>query len=290
MSLTKLVEWDITPTNNQPSITLQQCLDAGANGVMISNAHYHALPGISGSNLSLLMESNRHLDNKHLFNDFNTPALTFGTLVHTMVLEPDNLLDDFVVMPNEFNLRTQQGKADKAEFEQHNQQKQIVSHDEFKKASKMAQNVRAICGDVIERGIKERSLFAEIDGLILKCRLDIDLEEKGDDYDLKTITLGTKDFSDRTLEQHIKKFNYHLSAAFRNIIRSALGKPVRDSYLIFVNTGNGHMVRVIKIHPAWIAEAEQKVQDLLSARRFYLSTKIDHPIINIDNSYREYGA
>jgi hypothetical protein len=294
------VEWDIPddlvavndeielPTKpvqlaGQP--TIEDCLAAGAKGVMIPNEVYHALPGISGSNLALLKESNRHLDNKHLFFA-TTPALIFGSLVHTFVLEPDEVTDRYVVLPT-FECKVKTGisiEEQKRQFYAANSEKTVIKKDVFARAERMARNVRAICGDIIAAGIKERSLFVEVDDLILKSRLDIDLEDVGDDFDLKTITLGIKEFSDSTLEHHIKKFGYHHSAAFRNIIRRELGKPVRDSYLIFVNTGPGHMVRVIKMRPLWIREAEAEVNDMLNARRFYLQTRIDNPVVEIDGN------
>jgi hypothetical protein len=294
------VEWDIPddlvavddeielptkPVQLVGQLTIEQCLAAGAKGVMIPNEVYHALPGISGSNLALLKESNRHLDNKHLFFS-NTPALIFGSLVHTFVLEPDEVTDRYVVLPT-FESKVKTGisiEEQKRQFYAANTEKTIIEKDVFTRAERMARNVRGICGDIIDKGIKERSFFVEIDGLILKSRLDIDLEDVGDDYDLKTITLGIKEFSDSTLEHHIKKFGYHHSAAFRNIIRRELGKPVRDSYLIFVNTGPGHMVRAIKMRPLWIREAEAEVNDMLNARRFYLQTRIDNPVVEIDGN------
>lgn len=286
------------PSDTQ-NITIEMCLSAGAKGVDIPNEIYHALPGISGSNLSLLAESNKHLDNKFLFNMGDSPALVNGTLLHTMVLEPDDVENRYCIMP-EFELKAVSGvsKVQAArDFYEANADKIIIAEDDFKRIERMARNVRAICGDLIDTGIKERSLFVELDKdtvsddrkrLILKCRLDIDLEEVGDDYDLKSITLGIKEFSDATLEAHIKKFHYHWSAAFRNIIRRALGKPVRDSYLIFCSTGMGHMVRVIKIRPLWIKEAEEFVEELLDRRSWYLLTGQERKkVTEIDDRYRK---
>lgn len=278
--------WDIQPDIIESNeMSLDQCLAAGSNGVMISNENYHGIGGISGSNLTLLAESNKHLDNKRLFNLGESPALTFGTLLHTFVLEPHEIESNYAILP-ELNLRTNQGKEDKQAFIEASKGKTVITLEDFEKARDMARNVIAVFGDVIDSGIKERSLFVDLDGLVLKSRLDIDVEEVGDDLDLKSITLGTKDFSNRSIEQHIKKFNYQRSAAFRNIIRRALGKPVRDSYLIFCDTGSGHMVRAIKMHPDWIKQAESEVNELLEDRRFYLSSGVDNKATLIDDSYR----
>jgi len=290
------VEWDIYEDkaklyqgNADTDLSIEECLLAGSAGVMISNEHYHSLSGMSGSNLTLLAESNRHLDNKHLFNLGSSPALEFGTLLHTMVLEPHDVENNYVVMPT-FKTKDITGISiaeATRNFYSENAGRKVIDYESFLKAERMARNVRAICGKTIDKGIKERSLFSDLDGVICKCRLDIDLEDVGDDYDLKSITLGIKEFSDATLEAHIKKLKYHWSAAFRNIIRRSLGKPVRDSYLIFCNTGMSHMVRVIRISPLWIREAEAIVNDLLDSRRFYLASHIDTPIVDIDDRYRK---
>lgn len=271
-------------------VTIEMCLATGANGVDIPNEVYHGLPGISGSNLTLLAESNRHLDNKRLFNLGDSPALVFGSLLHTLVLEPHDVENRYVVMP-EFRPKVETGismaQAEK-DFYEENADRIIIEYESMTKAERMARNVRAICGDIVDKGIKERSLFADLDGVICKCRLDIDLEDVGDDYDLKSITLGIKEFSDATLEAHIKKLRYHWSAAFRNIIRRHLGKPVRNSYLIFCNTGMGHMVRVIRISPLWIKDAEAIVSELLESRRFYLASRVDdRPVAVIDDKWRK---
>lgn len=273
---------------NINQITIRDCLLAGKHGVDISNELYHSLPGISGSNLELLAESNKHLDNKTLFNLGKTPALLFGSLFHTLVLEREEFSNRYAFMPK-FEGKAKTGVTiaeQKENFKIDAECKEIIDAETFDRASSMARNVRAICGDIIDIGIRERSLFVDLESVICKCRLDIDLESVGDDYDLKSITLGLKPFSDHVLEQHIKKLNYHRSAAFRNIIRRALGKPVRDSFLIFCDTGPGHRVRVIKIAPGWIAQAENEVQDLLESRRFYLNFGIDNPVSVIDDHYR----
>lgn len=283
--MNSIADWDaLIGENDRPGI--DECLAAGARGVYITNEHYHSLPGISGSNLALLAESNRHLDNKHLFNLGDTEALRFGTLVHTLVLEPESVIDRYAVAPA-FNGRTRLGKEEKLSFHALHGHKTIIPNSDYKKASRMAENIQAIAGDIIDCSIKERSLFVDVNGLVLKCRLDCDVDHLGDDYDIKSITLGAKEFSDATLESHIKRFKYHWSAAFRNIIRQALGKPVRDSYLIFCDTGPGHRVRLIKISREWINDSLDVVGTLLENRISYLATRQDVPVTEIDDRFRD---
>jgi hypothetical protein len=244
--------------------TIDECLEIGAQGVKIPCDYYHRLEGVSGSALSYLLESNAHYENRRIFQGDST-ALTFGNLVHTLVLEPENA-DDFVVMPK-FDLRTNAGKSDKADFHQENTHKIVVDQADFKLASRMAENVRAICGPIIDSGIKELSRFVAIDGVVCKARLDIETPD-GDDYDLKTY--GDSSLSDFSLVKHIRTYNYDLSAAFRNIVRRYLGISTGNTYLIFVSKNSGNMVKVRQIDPDWILASEDRVFALLESRLDYL--------------------
>ena len=127
-----LVDFDdlFEPVNSN-LITIEDCLRAGSKGVFISNEHYHALDGISGSNLPLLAISNKHLDEKHLFSLASAPPLVRGTLYHTLVLEPDSVFDRYVVMPSKFLGKAYGGKTiieQKKEFHAANNNKIIIDH------------------------------------------------------------------------------------------------------------------------------------------------------------------
>lgn len=279
--------WDIEPDLAEAGLSLAQCLEAGKLGVDIPNEQYHSMEGMSGSNIELLENSNKHLDNKNLFALDRTDALVFGSLLHTLVLEPHLFASEFVINPK-FDLRTSQGKIDKAAFVDKHSTKTVINNEDFLKASKMARNVKAICGDVITKGEKERSYFVNDNGLILKIRPDIYIAKNGADWDVKTITPKNLDLSDKALERHILNMGYHISAAFRNIVRKSLGMNTGDFYLIFVSTSTGHLVRPIKIANEWISEAEDYVNDLLAGRRFYLESGLDTGIKVIDRSSRKY--
>jgi len=280
--------WDIEPDIEEESgLSPAQCVLSGKHGIDIPNEQYHSMAGISGSNLELLANSNKHLDNKVLFNLDRTDALVFGSLVHTLTLEPHLFSTEFVISPK-FDLRTSAGKIDKAAFDDKHDDKTVIKNEDFLKASKMARNVIAICGDVIDQGKKERSYFSDYDGLLLKIRPDIYVQETGADWDVKTISPKNLDMSDKALERHILNMGYHISAGFRNIVRKSLGMKTGDFYFIFASTSTGHLVRPIKIANEWVSEAENYVNELLNTRRFYLESGIDTGIKTIDRSSRKY--
>ena len=254
-------------------MTLNDCLAAGANGVMIPIETYHALPGLSASSLKLLGESNRHYDHRHLF-DHEADCLTFGNLVHTATLEPDELENRYIREPMKFDKRTKNGKIQSQEFYENNKHLILVEWDTWIDAQRMARNIRAIYPGILNAGIKERSLFARYDPeIIIKCRLDIELPT-GDDFDLKTIT-PKHGMGDHELLRHSLQFNYHVSAGFRNIVRRTLGITTGDSYLIFVSTSPGHMVKVRQLDTDLVKRGEGICRDLLESRSEYLQYGFD---------------
>jgi len=61
----------------------------------LSNEEYHALKGVSASDFRLLEKSPLHLENKNLFKLVGE-TFVLGSLVHKMVLEPDEIGAEFV--------------------------------------------------------------------------------------------------------------------------------------------------------------------------------------------------
>jgi len=252
------------------TLTINDLLALGSCGASISNEKYHSLPGLSGSSLTLLEESPRHYENKALFKMDNQSHFALGSCVHELVLEPH--MNSFTALPT-FDGRTTQGKADKANWMANNEYKIVIPADDYDKAVKMARNVLSICGDIISKSICERSLFVEyLPNIILKCR--IDAQHGPDDLDVKTIT-PKNGMDEWELKRHAEKHGYYKSAAIRNIVRESLGMPIRDSYLIFVSTSPGHMVKVRKINQIEIDAARVHVLNLIDQWKDYLDYGID---------------
>jgi hypothetical protein len=248
------------------SLSIENLLALGKESAYISNEYYHSLTGLSGSALTLLEESPKHYENKHIFSMGDQSHFALGSCTHELVLEPH--MSSYAVMPS-FDGRTTVGKADKAGWIAANGDKILIPADDYDKAQKMAKNVLAICGDIIKSAICERSLFVEYQpGIILKCR--IDAQHGADDYDLKTIT-PKNGMTEWELKNHAEKFGYYKSAALRNMVREALGMPTRGSYLIFVSTSPGHMVKVRKIPDDEILKARYQVISLIESWADYIN-------------------
>lgn len=84
----------------------------------MSNRSYHASPEISASWLKLLLaKTPRHVWRKYIDPDRVTldtaakKALKIGRLTHTMALEPHKFDEDFIVVDNDINRKSKDGKA-----------------------------------------------------------------------------------------------------------------------------------------------------------------------------------
>jgi hypothetical protein len=155
-------------------------------------------------------------------NPTSTAALALGSLVHAMLLEPDTVADNFIVIP-ECDRRTTEGKAIYAAFLARKRPSQVeVKAGEWEKAEAMV----AICrnhpnatewlADVDEREVC--IVWSDpITGVRCKARLDGTVQRLRSIgiLDIKT----TADASPDLFSKSAHKYGYHIQAAF---YRSAL--------------------------------------------------------------------
>jgi len=243
----------------------------------MTNKEYHQADGISASDLKLLEISPLHLKHKELFT-FESDVFDLGSLVHKMVLEPEDVEKEFVKMP-EFNLRTKAGKEEKAKFEEANLEKTIISPADWERAEKMASNIKAIAGNIISKGIKEESFFVEDEnGIIRKCRPDCYIEALGVVIDIKT-TQSTKPYD---FQKAIYEYKYHYQAYWYLNVLKRLGKKANQFIFIAVEKKEPFMVRLFRISESAINRAEMEVENLISQYVEFLKTGRAEVVEDID--------
>lgn len=180
----------------------------------LSNEEYHKRSEISSTQLSLI--------NKDIFAlewmrkapvDHNKMAtLDFGTAMHAILLEPELLKTDFVVMPK-FNLRTNAGKEEKEQFLKENEGKTILTSDERDKLDMLYKSVMAhpVARSIIEsEGIAEASLTWQDPHTGIDCRVRPDkiLTKKPRLIDIKTTPELSK------FSYSVQDYRYHVQDAF----------------------------------------------------------------------------
>lgn len=208
------------------------------NGVhLISNHEYHSSAGVSRSALWKLRKSPYHYWHEYINPDFVKPdpteAMHFGSLVHTMVLEPEKLAEEYIVkpeltpLPPALKLKDvgkEAFEANKSEresirvandmvMEQFNKEsdgKIVVSVDDYKKAQDMAQSVmnHETAKGLINGAKVEHSIYFthQPTGLQAKVRPDAWLGSIV--TDLKT----TRDASFRAFQSEAYRSGYFLQA------------------------------------------------------------------------------
>jgi PDDEXK-like domain of unknown function (DUF3799) len=232
----------------------------------LTNEEYHSEPGISSSKLSLLNESVLHFEYSHLFN-YSSDVFNFGSLVHTMILEPKEVSNRYAVMPK-FDGRTNEGKAIKERFESELNGRVAIDREDFLAAEKMMTNTLTIAGDLFQNGESELSVFAVDNSLLIKCRPDYYRKDLALVLDVKT----TSDISDHGINKSIKTYRYDWSCYFYPKVLRLAGLPAEDMLLVFVESQKPHRVKVRKIHDESLLKAGSEVEALLQKYRDYKLT------------------
>lgn len=187
----------------------------------MSNDEYHACPEFSSSQLKDMNRSAAHFYVNSITKEAKkeaSTAMNFGTLVHTMFLEPEQFENEFVIAPK-FDRRTKAGKEEAAAWEQANEGKMLVSEEDVENANRMATNLRTL-GIYKEMqnnyGMPEASFFFTdpIFGLNLRTRPDWHIAPckefpNGLIIDLKT----TDDARPMAFSRTCANFSYDLSSS-----------------------------------------------------------------------------
>jgi len=171
-------------------------------------ADYHALEALSASGAKLLLKSPAHYLASKVAPREPTNAMKLGTVVHSLILEPEKAAAEIAVMPK-FDKRTTIGKKAAEEFEEDNRGKLIIDEAIYDRARSIAEAVHAhpVVKEGLVEGAAEVSLFWEQYGVACKARLDY---LKGASiFDVKTCS----DASPEGFARQIAQFQYHVQAA-----------------------------------------------------------------------------
>ncbi|WP_051299344.1 PD-(D/E)XK nuclease-like domain-containing protein [Marinobacterium litorale] len=179
----------------------------------LSNAEYHAGPGISKSGLDYIA----HIPSAYKWaqeapvDEEKLKAMDFGTALHCLLLEPHNFDSEFAVAP-ELNMRTNAGKEEMDEFKAANAGKIIMTHGEHRQLMIMRDSVFAhpTARWLFEQdGTNEGSIYwtDEETGELCRCRPDRMLKDRPIIIDVKKVD-GMERF-----EKHVEEFRYHVQDA-----------------------------------------------------------------------------
>lgn len=237
------------------------------------NQEYHSSAGESASNIVAAGESLLNYFYKKTNQSEPTPAMRFGTLVHSAILEPNLFEKEYCVAPvkeegaldtvedlkkrcAELELK-QTGKKDdlilrikekdpSARFwseivAEMTNGKGIVSQSDFDEIRKMRDVALAHpCSDYLTQGESEVSIFHQDEetGLILKCRPDKLMANAGLCVNLKT----DRDPSARGFISATKNHQYDWSSAFYvDLLAKVYGHDFDEVHFVIQNSAPYHV-------------------------------------------------
>ena len=212
---------------------------------------YRAMPGLNKSSIEQILRCPLEYKLGLETPTEATPAMAFGTLVHSMILEPETVDKLYHVMNQPAT--TKAGKAEKAKALEEG--KTIVSATDFAKAQAMQERVKAHPAAswlLALPGKSEVSMFWELqteDGRNRQCKGRADrIAQVGNGeviIDLKT-TSGP--VSPAELERTVARFGYHRQAAwYCDGYERIAGKPCLGFYFIFISTSAPYLVTAGKM-------------------------------------------
>ena len=206
-------------------------------------AEYLKAPRISQSALKHFEKSPAHYKASLTIEDKDTKDKRIGRAVHCAVLEPNEFNNRYAVYPEKLDKRTKEGKALFAEFEESAIGKEILSLEEYETAINCAKSVtdHETVKSLMSKGHPEVSIFTELEGVPVKCRLDWYRENII--LDLKT----TDDASPQGFLRSIFKYGYHIQAAWYMDCCSQAGLPVTNFILVAVEKTAPYAVGIYEL-------------------------------------------
>jgi len=226
----------------------------------ITSAAYHASAGLSRSVLCDFRRSPLHYWHKHINPLYERPkpseAMVFGELVHTLVLEPQEFENRYVLYAKQ-DRRTKSGKDAYSETMRWAQTagKQAVDRDTYTEIEKISLAVKrhSLAAGLIKDSQIEKSIYwvDEDTGLLCKCRPDI----WGGLHlaDLKT----ANDASPSAFQRSICQYNYQVQAAMcRDGVRHATGEDINNFVFIVVEKEPPYAVVCYTLDKEWLDDGE----------------------------------
>lgn len=169
-----------------------------------------------------------------------SPAMLFGSAVHTGILEPDTFGNAVAVAPD-VNKRTNAGKAEFEAFAAENAGRIILSTEDHARALRCIDAVRAHPGaaKLLEGGERELSLFWNDGRYGVPCKARFDALNHGGVIDLKTCL----DASPEAFARAAATFLYHVQAGhYLSAGEHSLHETPRFFVLICVESEAPHAV------------------------------------------------
>ena len=233
------------------------------DGVQMSMQDYHAHQAIGASTAKLALKSMQLFDDarRGIYTQPDRPHFAIGTLVHMMVLEPEKFAR-LVTTLGPINPAT--GKMygrDTAKFavwQAENPGVIVVEQWIYLMLARMPVEVK----ELLRGTVSELSVFAELNGLPVKCRPDA--LKSGVIIDLKTC------MDVDNIERDVAKLKYWFTAAwYRAVMRAATGRRHMHRF-VFVEKSPPYRWRIVDLDAGYNMHGDSAVNAVVDS--IYIAT------------------
>ena len=209
---------------------------------ILTQAEYRAIEALGSTDIKVLLENPYLFKNK--VKKEPTDSLTLGSVIHTLILEPQKLESEYIIMP-ELNLRTNADKAVKAELEAEAKatNKTLVKNEIYNQAEAVSKSfLNSSLSWFLKGEVKAAASFlGEIDGVKVKARPDLILTKQQIIIDFKTTSQVGGGSADGFAKM-AANFSYYIQAALYLEITN-----YKQFYFIVLETAEPFMVGCYKL-------------------------------------------
>lgn len=227
---------------------------------------YHADIAVqSCSLLKPILISPAHYQAQFFCDDTSTRSKDFGTLIHTMVLEPATFSQNYAVFPGKKDARDADYKA----FVAANIGRTVIDDLSLRTARALSERILARAvrgrpfGDYLKEGIPEATIYYDDPATGTRCRVRTDLLHPEIIFDLKTTA-----YADRTAwSRHAVSLHYDMQAYMYSLAVSLLYGLNAPRPFVFIAGENEspYTVNAFTAGSTWIENGGRKYRDALSA-------------------------
>lgn len=234
----------------------------------LPNNIYHS-PDCPGLSSSFLKEIHKHTPlhavTKRTYGSESSDAMTLGSLVHTMVLTPENLDKEYFIIPDDAPNRPRlvQINAKKPSAETiaaisfwdkvntQSQGKTIITTKTLDVAQNMSRSVLNKFGGLLNGTDREHSIFYRDENYETLCKI------RPDAYNLQTKTIidlkTTGSLNERAFNYSVRDYGYHFSAAMYCYgMTKMFGGDWERFLLLAVEKAPPYDCRVFELSKEWL--------------------------------------
>lgn len=227
----------------------------------MSNEDYHGdRTAVSSSGLKQILVSPAHFQAYLTGQRVETNALSFGTAIHTALLEPDLFAQQYVVAPS-VDRRTKEGKQAWAEFQATLAGKSVVTENELKMIKGMAAQIAGhkMAAELLKVGQPEQSIFWTDRETGIRCKVRPDSLSPYAVLDVKS----TESAHRLDFPRSCVRYDYDLSAAmYQEGVREYTGET-RDFVFLAVEKSEPNLCALYKASDEMLASGRAKFRTAL---------------------------